>query len=70
MPSSIVKRHLDAALEEAAGRGIPPETIARSLFSFVLQIYKETRSPQDIAEELRAAAENLDDDEEYPFMRP
>ena len=70
MPSSIVKRHLDAAWEEAAGRGIPAETIARSLFSFVLQIYKETRGPADIAEELRSAAENLDDDEEYPFMRP
>ena len=70
MPSTIVKRHLDAALEEADCRGIPAETIARSLFSFVLEIYKQTRGPADIAEELRSAAENLDVDEEYPFMRP
>ena len=67
---SIVARHVAAAIEEAAGEGIDADSVARGLFSRVLAIYKQSRSAEDIRQELVAAADNLDDDQDYTFMRP
>lgn len=67
---SIVARHVAAAIEEAAGEGISEDAVARGLFSRVIAIYKQSRSAEDIRAELIAAAENVDDDQDYSFMRP
>lgn len=66
----IVERHMQAALEEAAENRVPRDSIARILFDEVIKLYRLDRSPQDIAGELTAAAENLDAAEGIAFMRP
>ncbi|MDA1099625.1 MAG: hypothetical protein O2967_11640 [Proteobacteria bacterium] len=68
--SKVVKRHLDAAIAEAGLQGHPPETVARTMLSFVIGVYREHRDLADIREELISAIENLDPDEPYEFMRP
>ncbi|MEQ9519067.1 MAG: hypothetical protein RLN89_06465 [Parvibaculum sp.] len=66
----IATKHIEAALAEAAAERLPAESIARIMFEKALHIYKETRSIEDIAAELNSAAENLDPDTDYMFMRP
>ena len=66
----IVTRHVEAALKEAEAEKIPADTIGRLLFEKVLHIYRAERSPEDIASELISAAENINPDEDYMFMRP
>tara|TARA_R110002110_G_scaffold233009_1_gene448734 strand:- start:107 stop:364 length:258 start_codon:yes stop_codon:yes gene_type:complete len=68
--SSIVRKHIDAAAAEAAETGYSREEVARSMLSFVLNIYRETRSVDEIAAELRHEIDNLDPDAEHAFMRP
>ncbi len=68
--SSIVKKHLDAAIAEAGAQGHPPENVARTMLSFVIATYREHRDIADIREELEYAIQNLDPDEPYEFMRP
>ena len=68
--STIVKQHFDAAIAEAGKQGHPPETVARTMLSFVIATYREHRDIADIREELQYAIENLDPNETYEFMRP
>lgn len=68
--SSIVKKHVEAAVAEAAETGYSAEDTARSMLSFVMAIYRENREVEAIAEELRYVIDNLDPDREYAFMRP
>ena len=68
--SKIVKKHLDAAVAEAGEQGHPPENVARTMLSFVIETYKEYREIKGIQEELEYALRNLDPDETYEFMRP
>ena len=68
--SKIVKKHLDAAIAEAGRQGHQPETVARTMLSFVLAVYREDCEIADIREELQYIIENLDPDEPYEFMRP
>lgn len=68
--SKIVKQHFDAAIAEAGQQGHPPETVARTMLSFVIEVYREHRDLADIRDELQYAIENLDPDETYEFMRP
>lgn len=68
--STIVKKHVEAAVAEAGETGYSREEVARSMMSFVMQIYRENRPVEDIAEELRYIIDNLDPDEQYAFMRP
>lgn len=68
--STTVKKHLDAAIAEAGEQGHPPETVARTMLSFVIAVYREHRDVADIREELQYAMENLDPDQDYEFMRP
>jgi nucleoside diphosphate kinase len=68
---ALVARHVAAALEEAASRSIAPDVVARGLVGEAVRIFKEAGRPlADIAAELTATAENLDDDEPQAFMRP
>jgi hypothetical protein len=66
----LVARHVEAALTEAAGRKIGEDVVARCLLSEAIRLFKQARSNEDIAAELTAAADNLDDDSPLVFMRP
>jgi hypothetical protein len=68
--SQLVSRHVEAALEEAAGRSIGEDVVARCLLSEAIRIFKRSRTNEDIAAELVASADNLDDDSPLVFMRP
>jgi len=66
----LVARHVEAALGEAADRKIADDVVARCLLSEAIRLFKRSRSNDDIAAELTAAADNLDDDSPLVFMRP
>ena len=66
----LVSRHVEAALNEAADKKIAEDVVARCLLSEAIRLFKNGRSNDDIAAELTAAADNLDDDTPLVFMRP
>jgi hypothetical protein len=66
----LVSRHIEAALSEATAKGISDDVVARCLLSEAIRIFKRSRPNDDIAAELTAAADNLDDDSPLIFMRP
>jgi len=66
----LVSRHVNAALSEAADKKIADDVVARCLLSEAIRLFKQGRSNEDIAAELVAAADNLDDDSPFVFMRP
>lgn len=66
----LVARHVEAALSEAADQKIAEDVVARCLLSEAIRLFKRLRSNDDIAAELTAAADNLDDDTPLVFMRP
>ena len=61
---------VEAALSEAAGKGISDDVVARCLLSEAIRLFKRHRTNDDIASELTAAADNLDDDNPLIFIRP
>ncbi len=67
---SLVARHVEAALAEASALSISDDVVARCLLSEAIRLFKRHRPDDDIAAELTAAAENLDDDSPMSFMRP
>lgn len=66
----LVSKHVQAALAEAADKSISDDVVARCLLSEAIRLFKAKRSNEDIAAELTSAAENLDDDTPFVFMRP
>lgn len=66
----MIARHVEAALKEADARSIARDVVARCLLSEAIRIFREQRSIDDIAAELTAAAENLDEDAPLAFIRP
>ncbi|HJQ60303.1 MAG TPA: hypothetical protein VJ890_25585 [Vineibacter sp.] len=67
----IVSRHVAAALTEAAENSVSADVVARNLVTEAVRIFKQDGRPlDDIAAELVATAENLDEDAVYTFMRP
>lgn len=66
----LVARHVSAALEEAQSRCISRDVVARCLLSEAIRLFREGRPIEDIAAELNAAADNLDENEPLAFMRP
>lgn len=66
----IAQQVMADAIEKAAAAGYDEQALARALMSEVIAVYKKGRTQQDIASELSFLASNLDDDEEYAFMRP
>lgn len=61
-----IRRSQDAAMEI----GFDPGLSLRALLSAVVQQSKTVRSVEDLADELDFLAENLDDSQDYAFMRP
>jgi hypothetical protein len=66
----LVSGYVAAALGEVASRGIADDVVARCLLSEAIRIFKQSRSNDDIAAELTAAADNLDEDNPLIFIRP
>jgi len=67
----IVARHFAGAVEEAARRSIPLDTVARAFLDRVVVAYRSERSVEDVASELQFVAESLDESEtDFTFMRP
>jgi hypothetical protein len=61
-----LRRSQDAAQEI----GFDPGLTLRAMLSAVVQQSKGVRSFEDLADELQYLAENLDDQQDYGFMRP
>lgn len=66
----LVARHVAAALKEAGAQSIASDVVARCLLSEAIRIFRQDRSIEDIAAELTAAADNLDEDAPLAFIRP
>jgi hypothetical protein len=66
----LVARHVAAALQEATARSISSDVVARCLLSEAIRIFRQRRPNEDIAAELTAAADNLDEDAPLAFIRP
>ena len=69
-PTILVAKHVEAALTEAAGQSISGDVVARCLLSEAIRIFREKRTLADIAAELTAAIDNLDEDAPLAFIRP
>ncbi|WP_260962595.1 hypothetical protein [Pseudomonas citri] len=61
-----IRRSQDLAMEI----GFDPGLSLRALLSAIVQQSKDVRSAEDLADELSFLAENLDDRQDYGFMRP
>lgn len=66
----IVMPHIEAALAEGAEKKLSTDAMARIMFEQALRIWRDCRSPEDIRAELIEAADHLDPDEDFMFMRP
>jgi hypothetical protein len=66
----LVARHVAAALEEAGEKSIASDVVARCLLSEAIRLFRQDRSIEDIAAELTAAVDNLDEDAPLAFIRP
>lgn len=66
----LVARHVAAALKEAEARSISSDVVARCLLSEAIRLFRRDRPIDDIAAELTAAADNLDEDAPLAFIRP
>lgn len=66
----IVRPKVEAALKEGAGANIPSDVVGRALLVCAVEIFKLTRSDEDIASELQFTADTLDQNEPQAFMRP
>ncbi len=66
----IARAHFAAAMAAAKAQGQDADAVARSLLSLVISSMLERRSVADVRSELLGAAENVDPDTDYAFMRP
>ncbi|MGY2196696.1 hypothetical protein [Pseudomonas gingeri] len=64
------RQEVQASLEAAHTAGFEPGLGLRALLSAVVQQSKAVRSAEDLADELQFLAENLDEGQDYSFMRP
>ena len=67
--NDICRDHLAAAIK-AAGSNSSADVVGRAMLSQIIAVWRQERSIADIKSELEYAADNLDPDEEYVFMRP
>lgn len=64
------RQEVQGSLALAQEIGFDPGLSLRALLSAVVQQNKAVRSLEDLADELQFLAENLDDGQDYGFMRP
>jgi hypothetical protein len=68
--SQIAKRHFEAAIAEGKTQSVSADTLARAMLSHAIATFLTSRTPNDVRQELLSAAENVDPDTDYAFMRP
>jgi hypothetical protein len=68
--SDIARRHFEAAVNEAKQAGHTGDAVARQMLALAISTYLEHRTVADVRAEILAAAENIDPDTDYTFMRP
>ena len=66
----IARRHFAAAIATAKSEGQDLDAVARNMLSLAISSMLERRRVADVRAELLAAAENVDPDTDYMFMRP
>ena len=66
----LVARHVAEALKEAEGHSVSSDVVARCLLSEAIRLFRQHRPIDDVAAELIAAADNLDEDAPLAFIRP
>jgi hypothetical protein len=64
------RQELRQSLDAAQELGFDPGLSLRALLSAVVPQSKAVRSVEDLADELQFLAENLDEGQDYGFMRP
>lgn len=64
------RQEIRRSQDEAMEIGFDPGLSLRALLSAIVQQSKTVRSIDDLADELSFLAENLDDGQDYGFMRP
>jgi hypothetical protein len=64
------RQELRQSLDAAQEVGFDPGLSLRALLSAVVQQSKGVRSLEDLADELQFLAENLEEGQDYGFMRP
>ncbi|MEH6798489.1 MAG: hypothetical protein V7681_04180 [Halopseudomonas sabulinigri] len=66
----VAKAVMAQGVEQALAEGYDEQAFARAMMTEVIAVYRRARSMDDIASELKFQADNLDEDQEYAFMRP
>lgn len=66
----IARTHFAAAMAAAKVQSQDLNAVARNMLSAAISSMLERRSVADVRAELLAAAENVDPDTDYMFMRP
>lgn len=66
----IARQHFAAAMAVAADQAQDRDAVARTMLALVVTSMLERRAVADVRAELLAAAENVDPDTDYMFMRP
>ncbi|MCJ8169394.1 hypothetical protein [Atopomonas sediminilitoris] len=69
-PHQQAKQLCQALAEQAQAQQQDPLLLARALLSACVEWNKQLRSHADLAAELVFLANNLDDEQDYLFMRP
>ncbi len=69
-PGEIARTHFAAAVAAAKTQGQDVDAVARTMLSAAIASMLERRSVADVRAELLAAAENVDPETDYMFMRP
>ncbi|MDF1685394.1 MAG: hypothetical protein P1U50_01280 [Parvibaculaceae bacterium] len=66
----VATKHINALMDEINELKLSRDAVARIMLEKAIAIYREERDIEDIAAELQGAAENLDPDADFMFMRP
>ena len=62
---ALARKHLDALIDEAEEFGVSTDLIGEALLNELIRAWQETRSRQDIMDELRALADRLDSGKDF-----
>jgi hypothetical protein len=66
----IARSHFAAAMAQAKAEGQDLDAVARTLLAEAVKSMLKRRSVKDVQAEILAAADNVDPDKDYMFMRP
>jgi hypothetical protein len=70
-PGEIIRKLTADALAQCDSAGQSRDALGRAMFESALRIWREAgRSPDHIKAEIVDAANHLDPDEDFMFMRP